>query len=414
MQKHLVAARTATASQSHMVRSRPRVLHLITSFEAGGTERQTVELLKRLDRDQYEVRLAAIRKEGPFYNEIAPLFAEVPEFRLTSFYNKNAVKQLARLRRLIVSERIDIIHGHGFYDSLFGAMAGRLVGTPVIVSQRHLKLSDRRVHALGTRAMHRLAHRIVVNCEAIRRIIVESGSAAAEKIVVIRNGVRPISEDTAAASTGLPAHTDDPAAYGAIKRRMRDSLCRELGLDPSVKLVGMVARLAAVKGHHFFLEAAARIAREDANIHFVLVGDGPMRGQIEDESSRCGIGHRVHILGDRPEARLLALAFDVAVLTSLSEGLSNSVMEAMSAGVPVVATAVGGTLELIVDNETGFLVPPADVESLTNRITFALRNEAVSSVVARRGREFMTSRFSMQQMVKSVEKLYDEIMEDRL
>jgi glycosyltransferase involved in cell wall biosynthesis len=122
----------------------------------------------------------------------------------------------------------------------------------------------------------------------------------------------------------------------------------------------------------------------------------------------------VHILGDRPEARLLALAFDVAVLTSLSEGLSNSVMEAMSAGVPVVATAVGGTLELIVDNETGFLVPPADVESLTNRITFALRNEAVSSVVARRGREFMTSRFSMQQMVKSVEKLYDEIMEDRL
>jgi glycosyltransferase involved in cell wall biosynthesis len=390
------------------------VLHLITSFEAGGTERQAVELLKRLDREQYEVRLAAIRNEGPFYKEIASIFPNVPEFRLTSFYNSNAVKQLARLRRLIVSERIDIIHAHGFYDSLFAAMAGRLVGIHVIASQRHLKLSDRRAHALGTRAIHRLAHRIVVNSEAIRRTIIESGSAPAEKIVVIRNGLRPISDDPAAASIGLSSLPEDSAAASVIKRKMHDSLCRELGLDPQVKLVGMVARLAQVKGHHFFIQAAARIAREEAGVHFVLVGDGPMRGEIESESLQCGIAQKVHILGDRSDARLLALAFDVAVLTSLNEGLPNTVMEAMSAGVPTVATAVGGTVELIADNETGFLVPPADAEALANRISFALKNEAVSAAVAQRGREFITSRFSMQQMVKSVEKLYDEVMRERV
>ncbi|HEX8089748.1 MAG TPA: glycosyltransferase, partial [Blastocatellia bacterium] len=327
--------------------------------------------------------------------------------------NKNAVRQLARLRRLIASERIDIVHAHGFYDSLFAAMAGRLVGVPVIASQRHLKLSDRRVHRLGTRAIHRLASKIIVNSEAIRRAIIESGSARAEKIVVIRNGLRSISDDPAAESYGLASEPPGAAALREMKRKVRDSLRRELGLDTRAKLVGMVARLAPVKGHHFFIQAAARIAREDADVHFVLVGDGPSRREIEDESSRAGIAHRVHMLGDRRDARLLVSAFDVAVLTSLNEGLPNAVMEAMSAGVPTVATAVGGTVELIADNETGYLVPPADVETLAARIAFALKNEDISSAIGQRGREFITSQFSMGRMVRSVEQLYDEVMRGR-
>lgn len=414
MQKRFAAAPQPIVRHVAAARRRPRVLHLITSFEAGGTERQAVELLKRLDREQYEVRLAAIRNEGPFYKEIASLFPNVPEFRLTSFYNRNAVRQLARLRRLILSERIDIIHAHGFYDSLFAGMAGRLVGIPVIASQRHLKLSDRLIHALGTRAIHRLAFKIVVNSEAVRRTIIENGSASDEKIVVIRNGLRPISDDPAAASIGLPSQIDDSTANGAIKRKMRDALCRELGLNPQVKLVGMVARLTPVKGHRYFIEAASRIARSEENVHFVLVGDGSLRREIESESSGRGLAHRMHILGNRSDARLLALAFDVAVLASLNEGLPNAVMEAMSAGVPTVATAVGGTTELITDDETGYLVPPADAEALANRITFALKNEAASAAVAQKGREFVMSRFSMQQMVKSVEKLYDEVMKERI
>jgi L-malate glycosyltransferase len=414
MQKRLVAARKVTANQGDVVRGRPRVLHLITSFEAGGTERQAVELLKRIDREQYEVKLAALRNEGPFYKEIASIFPDVPEFRLTSFYNRNAIKQLAKMRRLILSERIDIIHAHGFYDSLFAAMAGRLVGVCVIASQRHLKLSDRRVHALGTRAIHRLADRIVVNSEAIRRTIIESGSASAEKVVVIRNGLRPISDEPTDRSVGLSADAHDFTPDGLTRLRMHDALCRELGLSTKTKLVGMVARLAPVKGHHFFIQAAARIAREESNVHFVLVGDGPLRREIENELLQSGIAHRVHILGNRADARLLALAFDVAVLSSLNEGLPNTVMEAMSAGVPTVATAVGGTIELITDNETGYLVPPADSQALASRITFALKHEAISSAVAQRGREFVMSRFSMQQMVRSVEKLYDEVMEERI
>src|ERR1044072_5272502 len=134
--------------------ARPRVPHLVTSFEAGGTERQFIELLKHLNRDQYDVRLAAIHNHGCFQQEIVPFYPTISEFPLSSFYNLNAARQLKQLQKFIRQERIDIIHAHGFYASLFAAVAGRLSGIKVIGSQRHLKLSERKVHDWGTRVIH--------------------------------------------------------------------------------------------------------------------------------------------------------------------------------------------------------------------------------------------------------------------
>jgi glycosyltransferase involved in cell wall biosynthesis len=174
----------------------------------------------------------------------------------------------------------------------------------------------------------------------------------------------------------------------------------------------MVARMRPVKGHTFFLEAAARVSREIQDARFILVGDGPLRHEIEDRIARLGISDRVHLLGERSDASQLVASFDLAVLASLHEGLPNAVMEAMAAGVPVVATAVGGTRELIVDGETGYLVPPADVLALGERISFALQNEEISSAIAERGREFVTDRFAVERMVESVESLYDELLRE--
>jgi L-malate glycosyltransferase len=392
---------------------RPRVLHLVTSFEAGGTERQFIELLKRLNPERFDVRLAALRIEGPFYYEIASRFPEIPEFPLTSFYNRNALKQLRRLRALLLRERIDIIHTHGFYDSLFGAMAGRLSGVQVIASQRHLQLSARKVHEWGSRAIHRLADRIVVNSAAIGDSIRQSSRATADKIIVIHNGLceclnPPTAEQESPIDLSLREYASE-----YLKPLPHNALCCELGLSPEVKIVGMVARLVAVKGHRYFLEAAARVAAEDERVHFVLVGDGPLKNEIATQARQLGLGERLHMLGDRSDARRLAAAFDVAVLTSLSEGLPNTVMEAMSAGVPVIATAVGGTTELIEHGETGFLIPPAHVEALAERLLFALRNQAECQAVAQRGREFISSQFSMRRMVERVERLYEEMMTKR-
>lgn len=381
-----VARHSAQVCES--ARRRPRVLHLITSFEIGGTERQAVELLKRLDGKRYDVRLAVLRNDGPFYSEIETRFPEVPEFPLTSFYDANAVRQLVRLRRLMRREKIDILHAHDFYSSFIGAAAARLCGVRVIASQRHLKLSDRRAHKWGTRLIHRLANRILVNSEAIREHIVTNEGARPAKIVVVKNGVVPI---TSSATN-------------------RVELCREVGVDTGVTLVGIVARLQTVKGHRFFIEAAAEVLRRRTDAHFVLVGDGPLRTEIANQAAEFGIADSVHFLGDRADVSRLVSAFDLLVLASLHEGLPNAVMEAMAAGVPVVATAVGGTKELISDGETGYLAPSANSPALAERIVFALSDEAHREEIISAARRKITSAFGIERMVESVEALYDEVM----
>ena len=375
---------------------KPRVLHLITSFEVGGTERQAVELLKRIDRRRFDVSLAALRLEGPLYQEVAAIFPHAPQFPLTSFYNANAAKQLMRLRHLMVRKQVEILHAHDFYAGLLGAAAARFARVRVIACQRHMRLSDRRAHEWGTRLTHRLAHRVLVNSEAIRDHLLAGGRIAPEKIVVIHNGL------SAAAELAI---LDNGARV-----KQRAALLRELNLDEGAKLIGIVARLQPVKGHRYFVEAASRIAAVEPKAHFLLVGDGALRREIEEQAARLGVNDRVHLLGDRRDAALIAAGFDVAVSASLSEGLPNAVMEAMAAGAPVVATAVGGTTELVIDSATGFLAPPADADALARRILDALRNPECSARMAAQGRRRILGQFSMRGMVESVERLYDEMM----
>ena len=377
-----------SATTTSGARPRPRVLHLITSFEIGGTERQAVELLKRLDGERYDIRLAVLRNDGPLYKEIESLFPNVPEFPLTSFYDANAVKQLRRLRQLLLREKINILHAHDFYSSFIGAAAARLSGVRVIASQRHLKLSDRAAHRLGTRLIHRLAHRILVNSLAIRDYVVANDRAPVHKIDVVRNGVVPVTQSV--------SH--------------RGQLCRELGIAADTTLIGMVARLQPVKGHRFFIDAAAKILKSRGDVHFVLVGDGPLKSEIEQQVRRLGLAGHAHFLGDRRDAPHLIAAFDLLVLASLHEGLPNAVMEAMAAGVPVVATPVGGTKELIIDSETGYFAAPGDSAALANRILFALGDQEHRSTIIRSARRRISIEYGIERMVQSVEALYEKVM----
>ena len=375
---------------------RPRVLHLINSFDVGGTERQAVELLNRLDEKRFDARLAVLGWRGPLRRQIVERFPFAPEFPLNSFFNANAVKQLLRLRETMIEKRIAVLHTHDFYSGALGVTAARLCGVKVIAAQRHMRLSDRRIHDWGTRYIHRLATRLLVNAEGIRDHILKMGSARPGKIVVIHNG--------------LDAPPQDEMDAQSQRERRRAGLLVELGLGADARVVGCVAGLKPVKGHRYLLEAAAKVMEADPRVHLVLVGDGELRGEIAALAQRLGIGVRTRLLGHREDSVQLAAAFDVAVLASLSEGLPNSVMEAMAAGAPVVATAVGGTPELIEDGQTGFLVPPANPGALAERIEYALSHAGLTGLIAMAGRRFVLERFGMERMVTAVERLYDEII----
>jgi glycosyltransferase involved in cell wall biosynthesis len=388
------------------------VFHLLTSFYCGGTERQAAELLNRLDLTRYDVRLAVLKHEGMLYEQIAERFPVVPEFRFTGFYNANACRQYLRLRDLLRRERIDLVHAHDFYAGVLGVIAGRLAGVRVLASQRHLVLSDRRIHEWGQRFINRFAHKVLVNSEAIKERILATSGIPAEKIIVIRNGFIPGKDETDIACHNGDRQSGEVAGNGKPPPA-REEICRELGLDRDVKLVGMVGRLEPVKGHRFFVEAAARVAREHPNVHFLLVGDGQLKNEIQQQAANLGVAERLHLLGYREDATRIVAAFDLSVLASLHEGLPNTVLEAMAAGVPVVATAVGGAKELVIEGETGYLAPPADADTLARRISWALAHEEERMRFAASARESVRSNYGMSRMVSEVERLYDQLVPEK-
>ncbi|MGH7181993.1 MAG: glycosyltransferase family 4 protein, partial [Nitrospiraceae bacterium] len=168
---------------------RPKVLHLINHFQLGGTERQAVLLLQHLDRNRYDVCLAALSTAGPLFEEVARVYSDIEEYPLTSFYNYNALKQVLRLRTFLRKNHIQIIHTHEFWSGVLAVIATRFTDTQVIASQRHLRMSDRRAHLWGRRVLNAIADRVLVNAEAIRKQILETSRIAPAKVVVVRNGL---------------------------------------------------------------------------------------------------------------------------------------------------------------------------------------------------------------------------------
>ena len=392
---------------------RPKVLHLINHFQLGGTERQAVLLLQHLDRNRYDVRLAALSTAGPLFEEVARIYPDVEEYPLTSFYNYNALKQVIRLRTFLRKNHIRIIHTHEFWSGVLAVIAARFTGTQVIASQRHLRMSDRRAHLWGRRVLNAVADRVLVNADAIRRQILETSWVVPAKVVVVRNGLAHAENGAHAASSSDRIVCDErQEGFSLGYRSARAVLINKLGISDTSIIVGTVANLRPVKGHRYLIDAAAQVLQACPNVHFVFIGEGELRNALEGQVKDLGIADNVHFIGHREDARFLASGFDLAVLASLHEGMPNTVLEAMAAGVPVVATAVGGVTEIIVDKETGFLVPPGDTAAMAHCLRSALGQDHLRMAIGMSGHRFVCRTFSVERMVASVQNLYDELLNE--
>ena len=378
-------------------RRRMRVLQFATSLQVGGTERQLVALMRGLDRSRFDQRLACLRLGGELLDTLDDDLPRA-EYPISSLMDPRSLAQRLRLARDLRAQRIDVVHCHGFYANVFAVPAAWLARVPVILAS----VRDSAGSILWTaaqqrtqRAICRMADGVLVNARAVGDVLARTGYDPA-KLHVVFNGVEML-----------------PPANGAPGR-----VRRELGIPAEVPLVATVTRLERAAGVEFkgigcFLDAVARLARSHPEARFLIVGDGHCRAELESRSKALGLDRVVLFTGVRRDIPDILRELSVSVLPSLTEGLSNSLLEAMACGVPVVATRVGGTPEVVVDDESGLLVPAGDPVALAEAIDRLLVDPVLRTRLANAGLQRVSERFSMRRMVADTEELYESMAQRR-
>lgn len=367
------------------------VLQFIGSFHQGGSERQAVQLTRLLHEDKtFKVFLASMNNEGILRSEVENLgFTDIPEFKLTSFYDANFVKQIRRCAKFIKQNKIEIVHTHDFYTNIFGMFAASLAGVKTrIASKRETGSMRSNLQKLIEKQAFKLSHGIVVNAEAVKKYLI-SEQVSEQKINVIYNG--------------LDLERLKPATEN------RAEICNDLGLPngENIKFITLVANLRhEVKNQPMFLRTAQKVIKEFPSAHFVLAGEGDLLNNLQTLASELQITDNVHFIGlCRKIPELLFVSF-ACVLTSFNEGFSNSILEYMSASKPVVATNVGGASEAIIENETGFLVNSDDDETMSKRLIELLKDEPKAAKFGEKGRKFVEENFSCEAQLRKTLKLY--------
>jgi glycosyltransferase involved in cell wall biosynthesis len=361
-----------------------RLLLVVDSLEMGGAERQVVDLAVALRRKGYEVAVAcSVAGELSVALEdagipVRPLLRRLVKRRLSPAY-------AWRLRRLLPSsERFDLVHAHIYASAAAAAIATLGTGISLVITE-HTEASWQTWRARWvSRWVYRRAERIIAVSTPIRRRLIERDGVHPDLITIVPNAVVSAPE----------GRSEEPPA----------------GLRGGRPLVGVVARLQPEKGVANFLKAAARVAPRFPEAHFVVAGDGPLREELVALAGNLGLWDRIHFLGFRSDASALMGSLDVLVVPSLTEGSPLVTLEAMAAGVPVVASAVGGIPDQVRHGKEGLLVPPGDTGAMGDAIVALLRDPARARSLGEAGRRRATTEFSHASMVRRIEDVYREVL----
>jgi len=362
-----------------------RILHVIPSLDRAGAEKQLVLLCRDLARDQFDLHVCALTRGGPLEAELRT--AGVP---VTVIGKRSKIAPVAywRLRRHIARLRPDLVHTWMLAANVYGLAAARAVGVRRLVAgQRCVDRWKSSYQWMVERHLARHATRIVANSPGVRDYCVAHGLPA-EKCVVIPGGVEPLSE------------SETP----------RGTLLDELDIPHDARLIGIVGRLWPQKRVKDLIWAFELIHMLHPRAHLLIVGDGPQRSKLERYASLMQGWPLIRFLGHRNDAPRIMNHLDVLWLGSDYEGLPNVVMEAMTVGVPVVATDIPGNRDLITSGETGYLVPVGGRKERVKATHRLLEDAELADRLTRAARQRVVEHFSVSRMVERHADLYRELL----
>lgn len=367
------------------------VLHIICSLPVGGAENQVVTLASALHKENHEVHVCCLRREGA---QAATLQGRgIPVFAL-HMRKRYLPIGLYRLYRLMKRVKPQIVHTHLGEADLWGKLVGRLAGVPVILSTLHgMPPQNQRYQWFIERFANRYADKIIAVSEEIRQCYLANRAAPPEKIITIPTTV-------------------DTDKFRAVDSRNQTR--RQLGVEPSCPLIGVVARLVPEKRLDIFLEAAQKIREVVPSARFLIIGDGILRKELHDRAAQLGlVPDCVAFLGSRQDIPDLLSALDIFVLSSETEGLPVSMLEAMAASRPMVVTRVGAIPQVIQDGCNGLLVSPHDPHALAKAVLRILEDGVLRESVSREACRTVEAGFSTTVVTRRIVALYNALLEKR-
>ena len=332
------------------------------------------ELVRRLDRDRFSVQVACTHKRGPWLSQVEA-YSPITAFPIRGFAHTTMVAQGVAFARWCRTERIAVVLSCELYGNIFALPFAALAGVPVrLGSRRELNPDKTRTQIALQRQAYRCAHAVVANSNAAARQLASEG-VRGDRVAVIPNGV-------------------DVSRFAA-RREPRP-----------ITTIATVANLRTEKAHEVLLAAAARLLVHQPHLRFLIAGDGPRLAELRALAESLHIASRVTFLGHCDDVPALLAEADVFVLPSRSEAFPNGAIEAMASGLPVVASAVGGLLDLIDDGETGVLVRPDDPIALADAIESLILSPERAVALGASARDAVTRRYSFDRMVRAFEDLF--------
>jgi len=366
-----------------------RVLFVISSLELGGTETQMAQVAQRLNRNGHRVTVVCLRPGGVLEDKLKNVGVPVLVFPKEGFLvSLRGAYEILRLVRFIRRNAFDVVQAHDLWGNLMAVPAARIAGVPIIISsQRDLAhlywytpLRSRIIQVI-----HRLSTNVIANSAAVENMLVNDFHIPRRRVRILRNGLD----------------------FERFALAQGDRLKIFPSVDSKARLVAVVANMhSSVKGHHSLIEAARSICNVVHNTSFVLVGDGKERRNIEEHTIRAGVREHFIFLGSRKDVPEVLSCCELSVLASSAEGFPNVVLEAMAAGLPVVATRVGGIPEIIEDGLSGLLVPAQDDQALAEAILRVMQDPGLAAKLGRAGQQRVRDHFSFDRLIAEIEQLY--------
>jgi L-malate glycosyltransferase len=374
---------------------RLRIAFCIDNMNVGGTEMNAVRTARRLVERGVDLRVFSLATEGPLLEQYGALGVPVHFLPIQGLFSRSAVRRGSELAAIVRREGVDVVHAHDVYSNIFAGVWAKRGGAAFIASRRWWEGSRRRSRRWANRLSYRVADRVLGNSPAVADLLVRTEGVRPDHVIMVPNFL-------------------DESAFAEPPAGWVEAFATELGLPGGSDVVGSVASLSPVKDHATLLRALAALAPSRPALHVVLVGgDGGSLAALRSLARELGIEDRVRFAGLRANVPSPHYLFDISALTSLSEGLPNSVLEAMAAARPVVATGVGAVADAVADGETGWLVPAGDAGALAARLDALLADDGLRQRMGEAGRAKAAAQYSADAALAVLVQVYETLASRR-